>query len=63
MCTFVFYLSLLDLSFVRQTDSNTVYLNSAEVDEERKKMTILSPSPGKLPFIYLIMGNLKWMDT
>ncbi len=39
------------------------FIYVCEVDEERRKLTVLSPSPGKLPFIYLIMGNLKWIDT
>ncbi|KAJ3000162.1 hypothetical protein HDV02_000445 [Globomyces sp. JEL0801] len=35
----------------------------SEVDETKRKMTILSPNPGRLPKTYLIMGALKWMDA
>ncbi|KAI9017058.1 Pre-mRNA cleavage complex II protein Clp1-domain-containing protein [Gaertneriomyces semiglobifer] len=35
----------------------------SEVDETRKRMTILAPNPGKLPKRYLIMGGLKWLET
>ena len=39
------------------------FIYVAEVDESKRKMTVLSPAPGKLAYIYLIMGNLKWMDA
>jgi polyribonucleotide 5'-hydroxyl-kinase len=39
------------------------FIYVAEVDETKRKMTVLSPAPGKLAYVYLIMGNLKWMDT
>ena len=39
------------------------FIYVAEVDESKRKMTVLSPAPGKLAYVYLIMGNLKWMDA
>lgn len=33
------------------------------IDENKRKMTILSPSPGRLPRKHLIMGALKWIET
>lgn len=38
-----------------------VYIS--EVDETKRRMTVLSPNPGKLPKTFLIMGSLKWMDV
>jgi polyribonucleotide 5'-hydroxyl-kinase len=38
-----------------------VYIS--EVDDKKRKMTILSPNPGRLPKTFLIMGSLKWMDA
>jgi polyribonucleotide 5'-hydroxyl-kinase len=37
-----------------------VYIS--EVDEDKRRMTVLSPNPGKLPKTFLVMGSLKWMD-
>ena len=41
--------------------SGFVYVS--EVDEVKRKMTILLPASGKIPKTYLIMGSLKWMDS
>jgi polyribonucleotide 5'-hydroxyl-kinase len=41
--------------------SGFIYIS--EVDEKKRKMTILCPNPGRLPKCYLIMGSLKWMDA
>ncbi|KAI8920096.1 Pre-mRNA cleavage complex II protein Clp1-domain-containing protein [Powellomyces hirtus] len=35
----------------------------SEVDEEKAKMTVLAPNPGRLPRQYMIMAALKWMET
>jgi polyribonucleotide 5'-hydroxyl-kinase len=37
-----------------------VYIS--EVDELKRRMTVLSPNPGKLPKTFLVMGSLKWLD-
>ncbi|CAG8548922.1 1681_t:CDS:10 [Funneliformis mosseae] len=37
--------------------------DTSSVDTGKQKMTILSPSPGRLPKQYLIMGSYKWMET
>ncbi|KAI8924444.1 Pre-mRNA cleavage complex II protein Clp1-domain-containing protein [Entophlyctis helioformis] len=34
----------------------------AEVNDTKRKMTVLSPNPGRLPKTFLLMGTLKWMD-
>jgi polyribonucleotide 5'-hydroxyl-kinase len=38
-----------------------VYIS--EVDDVKRKMVILSPTPGKLPPNFMLMGSLKWMDA
>ncbi|KAK6098749.1 Cleavage polyadenylation factor subunit clp1 [Batrachochytrium dendrobatidis] len=38
------------------------FIYISEVEDERRKMTVLAPSPGKIPKQFLIMGTLKWMD-
>ncbi|KAI8334497.1 Pre-mRNA cleavage complex II Clp1 [Blakeslea trispora] len=35
----------------------------SDVDEEKRKVTILSPSPGRLPKKHLLMGSFKWMES
>ena len=35
----------------------------SDVDEERKKMTILSPAPGRLPRKHLLLGSFKWLEA
>ncbi|KAL1920289.1 uncharacterized protein VTP21DRAFT_1435 [Calcarisporiella thermophila] len=35
----------------------------SEVNEAKRKMTVLSPSPGRLPKKYLIMGSFKWVES
>ncbi|OZJ04616.1 hypothetical protein BZG36_02036 [Bifiguratus adelaidae] len=37
-----------------------VYVSA--VDEIKRKVTILSPAPGRLPKKYLIMGSFKWLE-
>jgi hypothetical protein len=32
------------------------------IDMEKKELTVLSPSPGKLPGKYLIVGSLVWLE-
>ncbi|EMR11267.1 hypothetical protein PNEG_00297 [Pneumocystis murina B123] len=38
------------------------YIYVSDVDDNKKKLTILSPLPGKLPSSVLIMGSFKWQD-
>jgi len=33
-----------------------------DVNMERRKLTVLSPSPGILPSRYLLLGSLKWLE-
>ncbi|KAJ3404465.1 hypothetical protein HDU80_002811 [Chytriomyces hyalinus] len=34
----------------------------SEVDDFKKKLTVLAPNPGRLPRKYLLMGALKWVE-
>ncbi|KAI9208130.1 Pre-mRNA cleavage complex II protein Clp1-domain-containing protein [Polychytrium aggregatum] len=34
----------------------------SEVDEVRKKLTVLAPMPGRLPKKYFVLGSLKWIE-
>ncbi|KAG5439368.1 hypothetical protein PCK2_000817 [Pneumocystis canis] len=62
--------SILAVSHANINDSTNVILESpvagyiyvSDVDDNKKKLTILSPLPGKLPGPILIMGSLKWQD-
>jgi polyribonucleotide 5'-hydroxyl-kinase len=38
------------------------FVHVAEVDAARKKMTVLSPSPGRLPSKTALIGTLDWQD-
>ncbi|KAL2915818.1 Cleavage polyadenylation factor subunit clp1 [Polyrhizophydium stewartii] len=38
------------------------FIYISEVEDYKRKMTVLSPTPGRLPKTFLIMGALKWMD-
>ncbi len=38
------------------------FIYVSECDEAKRKMTILAPSPGRLPKNYFVMGSLKWME-
>ena len=33
-----------------------------DVDETKKKMTVLTPKLGKLPKKFILMGGLKWLE-
>ena len=35
----------------------------SEVDDKKRKLTILCPNPSRLPKTFMIMGGLKWMDS
>lgn len=35
----------------------------SDVDDEKRKVTILSPSPGRLPKKHILMGSFKWMES
>ncbi|TPX65304.1 hypothetical protein SpCBS45565_g05299 [Spizellomyces sp. 'palustris'] len=34
----------------------------SEVEEDKQKMTVLAPNPGRLPRRFLVMASLKWME-
>ncbi|KAJ3358000.1 hypothetical protein HDU83_000057 [Entophlyctis luteolus] len=34
----------------------------SEVDDVKKKLTVLAPNPGRLPKKYMVMGSLKWVE-
>ena len=36
---------------------------STAIDTMRKKYTILSPSPGRLPSTVAIAGSIEWVDS
>ncbi|KAH6588784.1 hypothetical protein BASA50_010490 [Batrachochytrium salamandrivorans] len=48
------------LTLLESNIAGFIYIS--EVEDERRKMTVLAPSPGKIPKQFLIMGTLKWMD-
>ena len=35
----------------------------SEVDDKKKKLTVLGPNPSRLPKTFMVMGSLKWMDS
>ncbi|KAI8089895.1 Pre-mRNA cleavage complex II protein Clp1-domain-containing protein [Halteromyces radiatus] len=39
------------------------FIYISDVNEDKKKMTVLSPSPGRLPRRHVLMGAFKWMET
>ncbi len=39
------------------------FIYISEVAEDKGKMTVLSPCPGKLPKPFLILGAQKWIET
>ncbi|KAI3627424.1 CLP1 [Malassezia furfur] len=39
------------------------FIHVSEIDTNRKKMTVLSPKPGKLPTKTALIGNLHWQDA
>lgn len=39
------------------------FIYVSDVDEEKRKVTILSPSPGRLPKKHILMGSFKWMES
>ncbi|KAI7897765.1 Pre-mRNA cleavage complex II protein Clp1-domain-containing protein [Cokeromyces recurvatus] len=39
------------------------FIYVSDVDEQKRKITILSPSPGRLPKKHLLMGSFKWMEA
>ncbi|KAG1054862.1 hypothetical protein G6F43_003150 [Rhizopus delemar] len=48
----------------RLLESNVVgFIYISDVNEEKRKLTILSPSPGRLPKQHLLMGSFKWMES
>lgn len=38
------------------------FVHVSEIDNEKGRLTLLSPSPGRLPKNYFIMGSLKWLE-
>jgi polyribonucleotide 5'-hydroxyl-kinase len=34
----------------------------SEVDDTKRKMTILTPNPSRLPKTFMVVGALKWLD-
>ena len=39
------------------------YVYVSEVDDNKRKMTVLCPNPGRLPKTFFIVGALKWLDS
>lgn len=39
------------------------FIYVSQVDETRRKLTILTPNPGRLQKTFMIMGALKWLDS
>ncbi|KAJ1908892.1 Cleavage polyadenylation factor subunit clp1 [Tieghemiomyces parasiticus] len=39
-----------------------VYVSSVDENKKSKKLTLLSPSPGRLPRKYLLLSSFKWME-
>ncbi|KAG1471845.1 hypothetical protein G6F56_001894 [Rhizopus delemar] len=45
-------------------ESNVVgFIYISDINEEKRKLTVLSPSPGRLPRQHLLMGSFKWMES
>jgi polyribonucleotide 5'-hydroxyl-kinase len=40
-----------------------IVASSTGIDTLRKKYTVLSPSPGKLPSTVAIAGGIEWVDS
>ncbi|KAI9473421.1 MAG: Pre-mRNA cleavage complex II protein Clp1-domain-containing protein [Benjaminiella poitrasii] len=38
------------------------FIYVSDVDEQKRKITVLSPSPGRLPKKHFLMGSFKWME-
>ena len=38
------------------------FLWVTEVDEQKQKMTVLSPLPSKIPKSFLVLGMIKWIE-
>ncbi|RGB29078.1 Pre-mRNA cleavage complex II protein Clp1-domain-containing protein [Rhizophagus diaphanus] len=62
--------SILAISTANNSDEQSLLVSTvigfiyvSHVDISKQKMTILSPSPGRLPKQYLIMGSYKWMES
>ncbi|KAI8647042.1 Pre-mRNA cleavage complex II protein Clp1-domain-containing protein [Parasitella parasitica] len=48
----------------RLLESNVAgFVYVSDVDDEKRKVTILSPSPGRLPKKHILMGSFKWMES
>ncbi|ORX44933.1 Clp1-domain-containing protein [Hesseltinella vesiculosa] len=45
-------------------DSNVLgFIYISDVNENTRKMTVLSPAPGRLPRNHVLMGAFKWLET
>jgi polyribonucleotide 5'-hydroxyl-kinase len=58
---------ILAISYANELDevitSNICgFLYVSDINLEKKEITFLAPSPGKIPKKYLIMGEIKWLD-
>jgi polyribonucleotide 5'-hydroxyl-kinase len=38
------------------------FIYISEVNDKKRKMTVLAPNPSRLPKNFFVMGTLKWMD-
>ncbi len=38
------------------------FIYVSEIDDVKRKMTILTPNPGRLPKTFFLVGAMKWMD-
>jgi len=43
-----------------QVDQLTI---STGIDAQRRKYTVLSPSPGRLPSTVALAGSIEWVDS
>lgn len=45
------------------TTNTCGFIYVSGVDDTKRKMTVLSPNPGRLPKTFYIVGALKWLDA
>jgi polyribonucleotide 5'-hydroxyl-kinase len=49
-----------EVSLIETNVAGFIYVS--EVDEKKKRLTVLAPNPGKLPKKYLWLGTLRWVE-
>lgn len=50
-------------AMLTQIDAHPNPLRSSAMDQTKKKVTLLSPLPGRLPRKTLLLASLDWQDS